>query len=501
MASETSPVFAASTAVEPVLASGAHLHVAPGLRPLPFCKSAFVPFLLAAGDGAVVQFSYSLARAARYALAPWWPIVHTPGNGVGLRAGLLLTVFGCYLAGLYPGYGLCPVERLRRRVITIAVILGGLLAWEEMVYNQGWSRAAMLLTCALSAVFAPGAQELLIAFLIRVGRWGTPAVVLSTSHAGTSLARTLRRRPELGLVPVALFKNTSALWGHCVDEIPVIGPTSIAAEFSARIPVAVVAMPGISNTEMSRLLEHLPFRSVIVIPEFAALQSLWVSPRDLGGTLGLELTRNLLRKHNYYLKRLIDYVVGVPLFLLSVPLIAVLAAWIKSVSPGPVFYTQEREGRRGKLIRVWKLRTMCLDAEGALKRHLAANPGEQEQWSRFFKLKSDPRIIPGVGTLLRRTSLDELPQLWNVLRGDLSLVGPRPFPTYHTKSFGDDFRGLRSSVLPGITGFWQVSARSDGDLTMQEQLDTYYIRNWSLWLDGYIIARTVAVVMRCTGAY
>jgi Undecaprenyl-phosphate galactose phosphotransferase WbaP len=303
------------------------------------------------------------------------------------------------------------------------------------------------------------------------------------------------------LVPVALFKNAAEIWGSVVNGIPVLGGPYSAGSLAGLVDVALVAMPGLKNTELISLVERLPFRRIIVVPELVGLQSLWVHARDLSGTVGLEMTRNLLVRRNYYLKRLLDFALGIPLFLASVPVIALLALWIKRVSPGPAFYTQEREGRNGKPIRIWKLRTMGQDAESLLDRYLSAHPEEREHWNRYFKLKSDPRILPRVGQLLRRTSLDELPQLWNVLRGELSLVGPRPFPRYHMQSFPEDFCALRRSVMPGITGFWQISERSDGDLDVQQQLDTYYIRNWSPWLDAFIIARTVIIVLLCKGAY
>ena len=171
------------------------------------------------------------------------------------------------------------------------------------------------------------------------------------------------------------------------------------------------------------------------------------------------------------------------------------------ISPGNPFFFQEREGYRGKPFKVWKLRTMYPDTEKRFQQYLEQVPEAREEWNRYFKLKSDPRILPFVGHILRKTSLDELPQLWNVVRGEMSLVGPRPFPYYHLETFGKDFRKLRQSVMPGITGFWQISARSDGDVKQQEALDTYYVQNWSIWLDIYILARTVAVVLLRKGAY
>jgi Undecaprenyl-phosphate galactose phosphotransferase WbaP len=286
-----------------------------------------------------------------------------------------------------------------------------------------------------------------------------------------------------------------------LDGIPVVHGLLRANEFADTVRYALLAIPGGGIDLQLEILRKLRFQHVIIIPNLIGLQSLWVQARDLGGIIGLELQKNLLIRRNRRCKQFMDYALGIPLFLLSVPLLAVLAALIMIVSPGNPFYCQVREGGAGKNFRVWKLRTMYPNADRLLNAYLEANPDSKQEWSTHFKLKNDPRILSGVGNFLRKTSLDELPQLWNVLRGEMSLVGPRPFPHYHLEQFVDSFRKLRRSVKPGITGQWQVSARSDGDLAVQENLDTYYIRNWSVWLDLSLLGRTVLVVLNGKGAY
>ena len=179
---------------------------------------------------------------------------------------------------------------------------------------------------------------------------------------------------------------------------------------------------------------------------------------------------------------------------------AAAAVWIKLISRGPVFYRQIREGHDGRRIAVWKLRTMHVDGDRILKQWLDEHPEDRIEWRRFFKLRHDPRVLPIIGRLLRRTSLDELPQLWSILKGEMSLVGPRPLPDYHLEQFSAEFRTLRTRVLPGLTGLWQVSARSDGDIKVQESLDSYYIRNWSLMLDLRVILMTIREVARMRAA-
>jgi Undecaprenyl-phosphate galactose phosphotransferase WbaP len=215
--------------------------------------------------------------------------------------------------------------------------------------------------------------------------------------------------------------------------------------------------------------------------------------------LALELRVGLLDPANRIAKRALDLAGVLVGAVVLVPLTALLALAIRLDSPGPALYRQERIGFGGRHFRVWKFRTMVTGADGVLADLLARDPGAAEEWARHHKLARDPRVTR-VGRWLRRTSLDELPQLWNVLRGEMSLVGPRPIVDEEVAHYGEAFE-LFSAVRPGISGYWQVSGRSRVPYPERVEYDTYYVRNWSIWLDAVILARTVDVVLRREGAY
>ena len=171
-----------------------------------------------------------------------------------------------------------------------------------------------------------------------------------------------------------------------------------------------------------------------------------------------------------------------------------VALAVRCLGPGPVLFSHVRIGRHGRLFKAWKFRTMRADGDVVLREHLATDPAARAEWARDHKLTRDPRVTP-VGRFLRKSSLDELPQLWNVLRGEMSLVGPRPIVEAEVWRYGNVFR-LYTTVKPGVTGLWQVSGRNDIGYDERVQLDEFYIRHWSLWLDVYIFAKTVVALLQ-----
>jgi len=202
-----------------------------------------------------------------------------------------------------------------------------------------------------------------------------------------------------------------------------------------------------------------------------------------------------------FLKRPLDWILSLIFLLLSLPVILFAALVVFLIDRHWPLFGHLREGLHGKPFRVWKIRTMYVDSERRLFEYLRRFPELRREWEQFQKIKNDPRILPVVGRFLRKTSVDELPQFWNVLRGEMSLVGPRPLPDYHLSRYSPVIRRLRERALPGITGLWQVLVRSDGDVMMQQLLDAYYVQHWSMWLDVYILLKTFRVVITGKGAY
>ena len=344
----------------------------------------------------------------------------------------------------------------------------------------------------------------------RLGSYTQAAESLQVTQGAISraIARLLLSYPGCGLRPIG-FIDDEARPDNVVDEfvaqagydpssgLPTLG-TLDAWHGEGGAEVIVVPDETILPQDPAALY-RLHAKQVLVVTRLGEFPTFGLQVRNAGRFVAIELNGEP-GAYSEQLKRVIDVSVALALLIPAAPLIALLALSIKLTDPGPVFYGQWRVGQFGKPIRILKLRTMYKDAEERLERVLASSPDLREQWQRHFKLDQDPRILPHVGTLMRRASLDELPQLWNVVRGDMSLVGPRPFPAYHMDAFDAEFRALRASVPPGLTGLWQISSRSNGDLAVQRAEDSLYVKNRSLWLDLYILIATLPAVIGATGA-
>ena len=201
----------------------------------------------------------------------------------------------------------------------------------------------------------------------------------------------------------------------------------------------------------------------------------------------------------YVAKRLFDVAGSIVLIIALLPAMIAVSICISAIVGGPIIYKHRRIGRDGIPFMCWKFRTMVEDADARLTSLLNNDPKACEEWNRTQKFRNDPRIIPGIGRLLRKTSLDELPQLFNVLQGKLTLVGPRPLVEDEIKIYGEA-ASLFDRALPGLTGLWQVSGRNELTYEERAKLDLYYVNNWSIWLDIYILAKTVFTVLFRHGA-
>jgi Undecaprenyl-phosphate galactose phosphotransferase WbaP len=413
-----------------------------------------------------------------------------------LPATALIFIFFC--VRLYTGCGPSPYERFRLRTIGILcfVALNLLIALSST--KIGPLLVVSLLDALLLLVSGHYTEGLIRAVLIRLDLWGAPTALVGCSSHNKRLAHLLLQQPALGLNPVGFVTVCPEQPTDPTFPLSFIGTNQNPFAVQSRIEVAIFS----SADDLAKVTseEWMSFCEVLLLEDVHDLQSLWLRTRMLGFAVGIEIRRDLLMLHKQLIKRLIDVMFAIPLALLAWPIIAILGLAIKIVDPGPAFYIQERIGRNGKTLRTLKMRTMYADSEQRLIEHLSKNPQARVEWERYFKLSEDPRVLPIIGQFMRRTSLDELPQLWNVIRGDMALVGPRPFPAYHLESFDHEFRMTRASVFPGITGMWQVSSRSDGDLEVQRAQDLFYIRNWSIWLDIYILLQTVLVVVSGRGA-
>jgi Undecaprenyl-phosphate galactose phosphotransferase WbaP len=271
-----------------------------------------------------------------------------------------------------------------------------------------------------------------------------------------------------------------------------------------RVECALIAAPDLSREKISALADrvHRYVHHVLLIPEMRSgallnseLYHLFVNQLFL-----IKMRNTLSERGARFSKLAFDYLLTLFSLPFIMPILLVIAVAIRLTSPGPALFSQQRVGQHGKIIRVYKFRSMYADAEVRLKELLASNASARAEWKKTIKLKNDPRITR-LGAFLRKTSLDELPQLLNVLRGEMSLVGPRPVPATELNARYKDRSDYYKLVRPGMTGLWQISGRNDISYKQRVNMDTWYVFNWSLYIDLVILYKTVGVVLKKRGAY
>jgi Undecaprenyl-phosphate galactose phosphotransferase WbaP len=413
---------------------------------------------------------------------------------IGLRA----------LLGLYPGYGWSPVEELRRQTYAVVATLAG-TAIVSIAFHVGDVISRLLLISSLLglSVLGPLARHFAKWQMRKIGLWGKPVVIVGSGKGGAQAVRLLEKEWQLGYRPVAVFDSRAAPAEGLLEGVPYEG-TLVDAVFSnwnQAVDTAIFVAPQNPREHLSKHVGWASdrFRHVMIIPDLSRTTNSGVVARDLAGTFAVEIKYNLLDPWALRAKRGLDLGVTVVGGALILPLILALSFLIWLESGRPIFYRDWRTGQDGKLFMCVKFRTMVPDAEALLQRLLRENHSLREEYSKYHKLRDDPRVTR-VGRYLRRTSLDELPQLWNVLRGEMSLVGPRPYLPRESGDIGVAQNEILR-VPPGITGLWQVGGRNRTSFQERIHTDSDYVRDWSVWLDILLLARTVKCVALSHGAY
>jgi Undecaprenyl-phosphate galactose phosphotransferase WbaP len=429
------------------------------------------------------------------------------GTGIDVSAFFLPIAVGFVLIavelGLYPGIRLGPVEEFRRLAVSATLIFGmwtaGVILLTGGLQNQPlFLSLAYVLSLVNLWVFRGFVRRL----LAKCPWWGFPTLVCGDDAVAVKVSQYLNANKRLGLRPVGVIADPSALEVDA-DESWYAGSWSDVRTVAQqrRVFWAVVVPPeGPSTNIASTITEHLStIPHIHILSELTGLPDHWSRHQQLDGLAGIHLQQNLMLPLPRITKRLMDIVLTLLGGILLLPVLFYIAVAVKMSSRGPVLYANERIGRDGRRFRMWKFRSMFTNGDALLEYYLDAHPEVREEWETTQKLKWDPRITR-IGRFIRKTSLDELPQLWNVLRGDMSLVGPRPILLEEEAKYGD-YYALYTMVSPGITGMWQVSGRSNTSYEERLQLVAYYVRNWSLWLDIYLLLKTVRIVFFGRGAY
>lgn len=407
-----------------------------------------------------------------------------------------------FAARLYPGIMLQPAEEVRKFSLTSFFCFTGIaLSIAVETDDRDALSVALLLAIPFATLLLPLLREGIRTACCYFSWWGVPVVIYTSNENKYTIADRLLNKPSLSYRPAAIINIDAANYEE-YRGIPVF-PYSQEIEtciHACKITTAIVMeLPegNTVNTPLDAILSG--YRYLIAIPYYQNIKFVSLSVRNFGDIFGFSASNRLTRPFNLFIKRCIDLGILLLSSPVILPLVVLIAILVKCTSKGKIFYGHKRIGKNGKEITAWKFRSMVMDADKRLKELLENNPDMKREWDEHQKLEHDPRIT-SIGKFLRKTSLDELPQLFNILLGEMSFVGPRPVTEPEREKYGDTFKYI-FSVTPGLSGMWQISGRSSTGYDDRIFLDTFYIQNWSIWLDIWIILQTFIVVVTGKGAY
>jgi len=454
-------------------------------------------------DITAVLMSLSLSMAIATLLSGSTALAHP----VFILIAIAMTLVYHHVHGLYPACGLTyslEYRRILRTCLLVLMALGsGLLLKSN--YSQ-FPLGEFLMFSGLYTLSLTSSRSLARHFLGAFDWWVQPVVLLGDSQETNALHHRLNSCRNEGLRAIGILYDPRSHWDQPQDQASqvYIGPESQLEEILLRTGTCRVAVAGIQP------LQQFDWSRLQGIPHVMTSSDLGHHPTekvrlvDRDGRLELHSHSTITSPGALAAKRLMDLALIIGSAPFWVPLVVLIGVLIKICDPGPIFYRQSRVGRFRKPFQAIKFRSMVCNADQKLKAYLEAHPELQAEWQLTHKLKNDPRVTH-IGEFLRKTSLDELPQLWNVLKGEMSLVGPRPIidcSDYDREYIEDhpEVFELYKMVRPGITGLWQVSGRNATSYSARVCFDRFYLNNWSLMLDVFILWRTIKTALFREGA-
>ena len=470
-------------------------------------KEFIVPIILAVSDYIAVLIAIWSAYSIRVYLVPIFlplPPLQVLPNVYHYLAIPLAVIFFMHFDKMYVRRLLLwnQIEKVFKvSIYAILLILTILYITEEAKYT---SRLFLGLIWIFCFIGLSTSRYLVKKILIAIDMWQIPVVIVGAGKTGELLFNVFQQDSGMGYKVIGLIEDRP-LVANTFKGIPVIGTFATAEKAIQHLNIknVIVAAPGLAREDLVSLIYRLqPYvKNITFVPDLFGIPvgAIELDTLFYEKTILLTVRNNLTRWYNRVLKRIFDVVATLVGGLIISPLFAVISILIYLDSTGPIIFAHKRVGENGGTFPCYKFRTMIPNAQEVLEKYLAESPEGRIEWEQDYKLKEDPRITK-IGHFLRRTSLDELPQLLNVIRGEMSLVGPRPIIHDEIKKYGDYISDYYL-VRPGMTGLWQVSGRNDVDYDTRVRMDSWYVRNWSLWLDIVMIFKTIRVVLGRQGAY